>query len=132
MLERKKERMVARYEETSNGDSSDTLQEEGEEEKKEEEEEEFDPKNAQLLVYICTHVAEITRGKGIAGTYLVASNTSWKSKEELAKTAVLLDTFAEVIAGIQVQKHAIRPQLVFESHGKPELHEVKKKTAYKT
>lgn len=38
--------------------------------------EEFDPQEASLFVYVCTHSAEITKGKGIAGSYLVASDTS--------------------------------------------------------
>lgn len=65
-------------------------------------EEEFDRKEASLFVYVCTHSAEITKGKGVAGSYLVASDTSWKSKEELARTAISLEAFAGAIARIQV------------------------------
>lgn len=63
---------------------------------------EFDAKEASLFVYVCTHSAEITKGKDIAGSYLVASDTSWKSREELARTAIPLETFAGAIARIQV------------------------------
>lgn len=76
---------------------------EGEADYREGEDEEFDPQEAVLLVYVCTHAAEITKGKNVAGAYLVASDTSWKTKEELAKTALSLEDFAEAIATIQVQ-----------------------------
>lgn len=76
---------------------------EDEEDHREGEDKEFDPQQAVLLVYVCTHSAEITKGKNVAGAYLVASDTSWKSKEELAKTAFSLEDFAEAIATIQVQ-----------------------------
>ncbi|CAM9314409.1 unnamed protein product [Ectocarpus fasciculatus] len=75
----------------------------GEEEEEEEEEEEFDPEEGLLLVYVCTHVAVISKGKGVAGTYLVAADTSWKSKEQLANSAVLLETFAAAIDRIQLR-----------------------------
>ena len=86
--------------ERTNKDSqnTDTNKDMAEEEKVEE----FDPQEASLFVYICTHSAEITKGKGIAGSYLVASDTSWKSKEQLASSAVPLETFAEAIGRIQV------------------------------
>ncbi|CAN0564636.1 unnamed protein product, partial [Ectocarpus sp. 12 AP-2014] len=56
-----------------------------------------------LLVYVCTHVAVISKGKGVAGTYLVATDTSWKSREQLATSAVLLETFAAAIERIQLR-----------------------------
>lgn len=73
-----------------------------EEEKEGEKEEDFDPEEGLLFVYVCTHAAVVSKGKGVAGTYLIAANTSWKSKEQLAKTAVLLETFAAAVARIQV------------------------------
>lgn len=66
------------------------------------EEEAFDPQEALLFVYLCTHVAEISKGKTIAGTYLVASDTKWTSKEALAHSALRLETLASTIADIQV------------------------------
>lgn len=116
VLERKNSRKAARRDEgaPSSGLSDNSGEEEGEDERKEEgeggdeedyregEDEEFDPQEAVLLVYVCTHAAEITKGKHVAGAYLVASDTSWKSKEELANTACSLEDFAEAIATIQV------------------------------
>ena len=115
-LERRNARMAARRDEgASSSDLSDNSQGAGggnegkeenagvEEEQYMEEDEEFDPQEAVLLVYICTHTAEITKGKNVAGAYLVASDTSWKSKDELAKTALPLEDFAKAIAAIQVQ-----------------------------
>lgn len=67
-----------------------------------EEEEEFDPQEALLFVYVCTHAAEISKGKAIAGTYLVTSDTSWTSKEALSRSALRLETLTSVIADIQV------------------------------
>ncbi|CAM9519588.1 unnamed protein product, partial [Ectocarpus sp. 8 AP-2014] len=80
----------------------DSEEEDGDEEE-EEEEEEFDPEEGLLLVYVCTHVAVISKGKGVAGTYLVATDTSWKSREQLATSAVLLETFAAAIDRIQLR-----------------------------
>lgn len=80
----------------------DSEEEDGDEEG-EKEEEEFDPEEGLLLVYVCTHVAVISKGKGVAGTYLVATDTSWKSREQLATSAILLETFAAAIDRIQVQ-----------------------------
>ncbi|CBJ48320.1 hypothetical protein Esi_0002_0051 [Ectocarpus siliculosus] len=80
----------------------DSEEEDGDEEE-EEEEEEFDPEEGLLLVYVCTHVAVISKGKGVAGTYLVATDTSWKSREQLATSAVLLQTFAAAIDRIQLR-----------------------------
>lgn len=109
-LERRHARRAQRREERdgslSSGDEShetsggEEQEEEGEE--GEQKEEEFDPQEALILVYICTHAAEITKGKGVAGTFLVTYDTSWKSKETLARTAVPIETFANAIAGIQV------------------------------
>lgn len=84
-------------------DSGEEGKEEDEEIREEEEEEEFDPQEAVLLVYVCTHAAEITKVKNVAGAYLVASDTSWQSKGELVKTSISLEVFAEAIAAVQVQ-----------------------------
>lgn len=75
---------------------------ESSESESEDEREEFDPAEALILVYICTHAAEISKGKGVTGAYLVASNTSWRSKEELARTAFSLEAFAQAISCIKV------------------------------
>ncbi|CAM9298189.1 unnamed protein product [Ectocarpus sp. 13 AM-2016] len=80
----------------------DSEEDDGDEEE-EEEEEEFYPEEGLLLVYVCTHVAVISKGKGVAGTYLVATDTSWKSREQLATSAVLLETFAAAIDRIQLR-----------------------------
>lgn len=82
-------------------DEEEDREEDGEDE--EDEEAEFDPQEGLLFVYVCTHAAVVSKGKGVAGTYLVTTDTSWKSKEQLAKTTVLLETFAAAIAGIQVR-----------------------------
>lgn len=87
-------------------DSEGTGEEKDEE--KDEEEEQFDPEEGLLFVYVCSHAAVVTKGKGVAGTYFVTADTSWKGKEQLAKTAVLLETFAASIAGIQVNQHQRR------------------------
>lgn len=107
-LERRHARRARKREERVGSLSSDDetpetspSEEEGEEE--EDKEEEFDPQEALVLVYICTHAAEVTKGKGAVGTYLATYDTSWKSKEMLAKTAVPIETLAEAIAGIQVK-----------------------------
>lgn len=76
--------------------------ESGEDTDHEEEEQKFDPEEALLFVYICTHVAEITKGKATAGTYVVMSDTSWMSKEALAGSALRLETFTSAIADIPV------------------------------
>ncbi|CAN0021311.1 unnamed protein product [Ectocarpus sp. 12 AP-2014] len=81
----------------------DSEDEDGDKEEEEEEEEEFDPEEGLLLVYVCTHVAVISKGKGVAGTYLVATDTSWKSREQLAISAVLLETFAAAIDRTQLR-----------------------------
>lgn len=87
------------------GEDDANLEERGEEEDEEEddEEEEFDPQEGLLFVYVCTHAAVVTKGKGVAGTYFATTDTSWKSKEQLAKTAVPLETFAAAVAGIPVK-----------------------------
>lgn len=53
-------------------------------------------------MYVCTHAAEVKKGKKIAGTYLVASDTSWTSKEALSRSALRLEALTSVIADIQV------------------------------
>lgn len=99
-LERKRVESTAQGDDEPGIDSPDTSREE----ENAEEEENFDPQEALLVIYICTHAAEITKGKKVAGTYLVASDTSWTSKEDVARTAVRLETFAEAIADIQVSR----------------------------
>ena len=87
-------------------------EDEDEEEEEEEEEEEFDPQEGLLFVYVCTHAAVVTKGKGVAGTYFVTTDTSWKSKEQLAKTAVPLETFSASLAGIQVRSRRKAVQVI--------------------
>lgn len=105
-LERRNARKMARDDDAASSESRDISRAEKEKEEEETQEDddgEFDPLEGLLLVYICTHTAEITKGKGVAGTYLVTSHTSWVSKEQLAKTAIPLETFAEAIGRIQVR-----------------------------
>ncbi|CAM9421334.1 unnamed protein product, partial [Discosporangium mesarthrocarpum] len=75
---------------------------EEEKEEEEEEEKEFKKEEALLLIYVCTHVAHVTKGKGTAGIYLVGSDTSWQSKETVARTSLRLEDFAKAIASVQV------------------------------
>lgn len=67
----------------------------------------LDVAEALLVVFICTHGAEITKGKKVAGGYFVTSDTSWRSKEALSRTALRLDFFAEAIAAIKVKSRPL-------------------------
>lgn len=78
-----------------------------------EEEKGFDPQEALLFVYLCSHVAEISKGKMIAGTYLVASDTKWTSKEALAHSALRLETLASALADIQVLMDSVNISSLF-------------------
>lgn len=91
-----------RQDENKGQEDVDTEEDGDDDDEDDDEEEEFDPEKGLLLVYVCTHVAVISKGKAVAGTYLVAADTSWKSKEQLATSAVLLETFAAAIDRIQV------------------------------
>jgi hypothetical protein len=61
-----------------------------------------------LIVYICTHTAQIRKAnKRLNGSYVLAVDSSWKTNESLAQTSLSIAELAALVAAVNISQKVI-------------------------